>query len=240
MKHQRGVALLLALWVLALLSVMLGGLAGWVQLQSRQAAWYRQHASAEFAAEAGLNLAVQGLLDPLQRQHWVADGRETVLQFDGAQLHIRVYSERGKLDLNSAPGSDLARLAQGCGASQPQAAALVQGLEARRRDDAAPLRVIEEIRQLPGMTQALYSQMLADVTLWSGLDRPDAAFASPLLRRALNLGSPRAVGATPGDVLLIDSRAERPGGYHAHLRTTLLLSPAPGSAQPYRVLRWRE
>ena len=38
MKHQRGVALLLALWVLALLSVMLGGLAGWVQLQSRQAA----------------------------------------------------------------------------------------------------------------------------------------------------------------------------------------------------------
>jgi len=233
MKHQRGVALLLALWVLALLSVMLGGLAGWVQLQSRQAAWYRQHASAEFAAEAGLNLAVQGLLDPLQRQYWVADGRETVLQFD-------VYSERGKLDLNSAPGSELARLAQACGASQQQVAAMVQGLEARRRDDAAPLRVIEEIRQLPGMTLALYSQMLPDVTLWSGLDRPDAAFASPLLRRALHLGSPSAVGATPGDVLLIDSRAERPGGYHARLRTTLLLSLAPGSAQPYRVLRWQE
>jgi len=239
MKHQRGVALLLALWVLALLSVMLGALAGWVQLQSRQAAWYRQHASAEFAAEAGLNLAVQGLLDPLQRQHWVADGRETVLPFDGVHVHIRVYSERGKLDLNSAPGSDLARLAKACGASQPQAAALAQGLEARRRDDATPLRVIEEIRQLPGMSQALYSQMLPDLTLWSGLDRPDAAFASPLLRRALHLGSPSAVGATPGDVLLIDSRVERPGS-HARLRTTLLLSPAPGSAQPYRVLRWQE
>ncbi|AZF04859.1 type II secretion system protein GspK [Pseudomonas sp. R5-89-07] len=239
MKHQRGVALLLALWVLALLSVMLGALAGWVQLQSRQAAWYRQHASAEFAAEAGLNLAVQGLLDPLQRQHWVADGRETVLPFDGVHVHIRVYSERGKLDLNSAPGSDLARLAKACGASQPQAAALAQGLEARRRDDAAPLRVIEEIRQLPGMSQALYSQMLPDLTLWSGLDRPDAAFASPLLRRALHLGSPSAVGATPGDVLLIDSRVERPGS-HARVRTTLLLSPAPGSAQPYRVLGWQE
>nr|WP_314562276.1 type II secretion system minor pseudopilin GspK [uncultured Pseudomonas sp.] len=239
MKHQRGVALLLALWVLALLSVMLGALAGWVQLQSRQAAWYRQHASAEFAAEAGLNLAVQGLLDPLQRQHWVADGREIVLPFDGVHVHIRVYSERGKLDLNSAPGSDLALLAKACGASQPQAAALAQGLEARRRDDATPLRVIEEIRQLPGMSQALYSQMLPDLTLWSGLDRPDAAFASPLLRRALHLGSPSAVGATPGDVLLIDSRVERPGS-HARVRTTLLLSPAPGSAQPYRVLGWQE
>ena len=37
MKRQRGAALLLVLWVLALLSVLLGGLAGWVQLQSRQA-----------------------------------------------------------------------------------------------------------------------------------------------------------------------------------------------------------
>ena len=52
MKHQRGVALLLVLWVLAMLSVMLSGLAGWVQLQSRQSAWNRQHAQAQLAAEA--------------------------------------------------------------------------------------------------------------------------------------------------------------------------------------------
>ena len=99
MKRQRGVALLLVLWVLALLSLLLGGLAGWVQLQTRQAAWHRQHAQALMAAEAGMNLAVQGLLDPSQREQWVADGRERVVSFAGAALHIRVYSERGKLDL---------------------------------------------------------------------------------------------------------------------------------------------
>jgi len=33
MRRQRGAALLLVLWVLALLSVLLGGLAGWVQLE---------------------------------------------------------------------------------------------------------------------------------------------------------------------------------------------------------------
>lgn len=43
MRRQRGAALLLVLWVLALLSVLLGGLAGWVQLESRQALWLRQH-----------------------------------------------------------------------------------------------------------------------------------------------------------------------------------------------------
>ena len=73
-----------------------------------------------------------------------------------------------------------------------------------------------------------------------GLERPDSAFADALLRRALNLNHPSVVGATPGDVLVIDSRAERPGGYHARLQTTVLLSPSEGSAQPYRVLRWQE
>jgi len=49
-KHQRGVALLLVLWVLALLSLLLGGLAGWVQLETRQAAWHRQHTQAVLSA----------------------------------------------------------------------------------------------------------------------------------------------------------------------------------------------
>ncbi|MDP0919122.1 hypothetical protein Q6272_29135, partial [Klebsiella pneumoniae] len=73
MKHQRGVALLLVLWVLALLSLLLGGLAGWVQLETRQAAWHRQHTQAALAAEAGVALVMQALADPLQRKQWVAD-----------------------------------------------------------------------------------------------------------------------------------------------------------------------
>ena len=226
MKHQRGVALLLVLWVLARLSVMLSGLAGWVQLQSRQSAWNRQHAQAQLAAEAGLNIALQGLTDPQQRQRWVADGREITLEFDGAQLRIKVFSERGKLDMN--------------GASSSQAQALAHGLQAQRSKDAESMQVIEQARQLPGMTQPLYTRMLAHITLWSGLDRPDPAFASDTLRRALNLGSPSAIGVDAGEVLVIDCRAQRPGGYHARLQTTVLLSPSEGSAQPYKVLRWQE
>lgn len=32
---QRGIALLVVLWVMALLSLLLGSLAGWVQLENR-------------------------------------------------------------------------------------------------------------------------------------------------------------------------------------------------------------
>lgn len=60
------------------------------------------------------------------------------------------------------------------------------------------------------------------------------------MRKALNLPRQDAEGVDPGQVVEIDSRAERPGGYQARLRLTLLLSPAEDSAQPYRVVRWQE
>lgn len=233
MKRQRGAALLLVLWALALLSVLLGGLAGWVQLESRQALWLRQHTQTVLAAEAGIALAMAD-------RHWIADGRDIPLTFDDAQLHVSLRSERGKLYLINAEADDFMRLALACGATQGQADQLVKALEARRKQGLPPFRVLEEVRQLPGMTQALYSQLLPEITLWSDLDRPDPAFASPLMRKALNLPRQNAEGADPGVVLVVDSRAQRPGGYHARLQIIVLLSPTEDSAQPYRVLRWQE
>ncbi|AZE68093.1 type II secretion system protein K (GspK) [Pseudomonas synxantha] len=233
MRRQRGAALLLVLWVLALLSVLLGGLAGWVQLESRQALWHRQHTQTLLAAEAGI---AQVMADG----HWVADGRTIALTFDDARLQVRLRSERGKLYLVNAHTDDLLRLALACGATPAQAQQLIKTLEARRKQGLAPFRVLEEVRQLPGMTQALYSQLVPELTLWSDLDRPDPAFASALMRKALNLPRQNAEGVDPGQVLEIDSRAERPGGYQARLQLTVLLSPAEDSAQPYRVVRWQE
>ncbi|RMQ50865.1 proteinral secretion pathway protein K [Pseudomonas cichorii] len=239
-RQQRGVALLVVLWVLALLSLLLGGLAGWVQLESRQALWLRQNTQALLAAEAGMNMAIQGLLDPLQRKLWVADGRAVMLKFDDTQLLVSVRSEQGKLDLNSAPVADISRVLQACGATKNQAGVIAQFLEAQRHAGQPPLRVIEEVRQLPGMNQALYVCLVPEVTLWSGLERPDPAFATALIRRSLNLPNRSAVGADPGEVLFIDTQAQRPGGVSAQLQTTVLLSPSGGGAQPYRVLRWQE
>ena len=240
MNRQRGVALLLVLWALATLSLLLAGLAGWVQLQTRQAAWQRQHTQALLAAQAGMNLALQALLDGNHRPHWIADGRAMPLAFDDMRMVVSVTSERGKLDLNAASDQDITRVAQACGADRDQATRLGRALRARRDGSAAPLRVIEELRQVSGMTQRLYQRMAPEVTLWSGLSRPDAAFASPLLRSALNLPQQTAIGTDPGSVFSIDSQAQRPEGVVARLQTTVLLSPSDGNTQPYRVLRWQE
>ncbi|WP_249675927.1 type II secretion system protein GspK [Pseudomonas abieticivorans] len=240
MKHQRGVALLLVLWVLALLSVLLAGLAGWVQLENRQALWQRQHTQALMAAEAGLSLAVMGLSDPAQRRQWVADGRVQGLSFDTAQLRVSVRSERGKLDLNAASADDFGRLLQGCGAPKALAQALGQALDQRRGNGQAPLRMVEEVRQLPGLSQPLYRCVEPQVTLWSGLERPDPGFATRLLKRLLSLPNATAMGADPGQIVSVRSVATLPNGAGATLRVTLLLNPSTEGARPYRVLHWQE
>ena len=74
MKRQRGVALLLVVWVLALLSTLLAGLVGWVHLQNRQALWQRQQTQTLLAAEAGIGLAVMAQLDRDPQRRWNADG----------------------------------------------------------------------------------------------------------------------------------------------------------------------
>ena len=130
MRRQRGAALLLVLWVLALLSVLLGGLAGWVQLESRQALWLRQHTQTVLAAEAGIALVMAD-------RRWVADGREIPLVFDDAQLHVSLRSERGKLYLINAEAQDFTRLALACGATPAQATQLSKALDARRRQGLA-------------------------------------------------------------------------------------------------------
>jgi general secretion pathway protein K len=233
-------ALLVVLWVLALLSVLLAGLAGWVRLETRQALWQHQHTEALFAAEAGVGMAVAALLDRDPRRQWLADGQPHALNFDGSALQVSVFSERGKLDLNAGAAADFARLLKNVGASNTQADDLQRALEQRRGGGQAPLRLLEEARELPGMTQALYTALLPDITLWSGLDSPDAAFASPQLKRALNLAKGIPQVGDQGPILTLYSQAQLPDGFTSTLGVTLLLNASKEGTRPYRVLRWQE
>jgi general secretion pathway protein K len=240
MKFQRGVALLVVLWVLALLSVLLASLAGWVRLESRQALWQHQHAEALMAAQAGLSLAVAALLDSNPQRVWLADGQPHLSNFAGNALSLRVFSERGKLDLNTAPVTSIKRLFAFLGASGPQLDEIGRALDQRRGNSQAPLRLLEELRELPGINQTLYVDALPDLTLWSGLDAPDPAFASPLLKRVLGLANAVPTASEQGPLLNVESQAQLPDGFVTTLRVTLLLNPSKEGTRPYRVLRWQE
>jgi len=237
--RSSGVALLLVIWLLAVLSLTLGSLVAVVRQELQLSHWQREHTHAVWAAQAGVALAVRALLDPRPERRWIADGRLQLLSFEGVALQVRVHSERGKLDLNLAASDDLARLALRLGASAIQAQALAASLATRRLEAAPPLRLPEEIRAWPGMSEPLYLHLAPHLTVWSGLAHPEPAFASPELRQALGLAAVNPQAADPGPILSIETIALSPGGISAVVDTTVLLSIEQGT-RPYRVLRYSE
>src|SRR6185437_11400729 len=100
---EHGFALILVIWVLALLAL----LGAEVAADSRSAAVVSRNrldlAQLQASADAGISLAIMGLLDPVAATRWQADGRVYDQQYAGKHLAITVADEGGKIDLNTAP-----------------------------------------------------------------------------------------------------------------------------------------
>jgi general secretion pathway protein K len=69
-------------------------------------------ARAGAAADAGLALALHGLLSKDPSERWSIDGRVRVLDFGGARLTVRVQSERGKVPINLIEEGQVIQLLQ--------------------------------------------------------------------------------------------------------------------------------
>ena len=72
---QTGVALIMVLWVLLLVTITSGAfalMARMDQLESHSVMWSTR---ARMAAEGGINLAVLHLRDPVEETRWIPDGR---------------------------------------------------------------------------------------------------------------------------------------------------------------------
>ncbi len=238
LRRQAGVALLISLWALALLSLLMAAIVTAVRLENRQSSFLLQQTRAHLAAEAGVALAVARLSN---RQGWPGSAQTLDFNLDDSRLTVQVVSELGKLDLNSAAPELCGRLATIVGASPAQAAQWVAGLQARQAaGNPTPLRLLEEALQLPGMDSDLYARLQPYITVWSGSDQPVAGLAAPPVLQALgqNINAVPSA-ADPGQVLTLTSQAQLDNGFRATLGVTLLLTPNEGRAQPYRVLRWQ-
>ncbi|MDR0276419.1 MAG: hypothetical protein LBJ37_00855 [Paucimonas sp.] len=95
-RHQQGLALVLVLWLLALLSLAMIGVVSAARQESRQSHMLLQRSKALSAAQGGIALAIHGVLkDPLAASF---DGRVIQATLEGVTLSLAVRSEHGKLD----------------------------------------------------------------------------------------------------------------------------------------------
>jgi len=218
MGAQRGVALVLVMWLVVLLTGLVGAYALSARIEHMQGRTLSRAVVAEEAARAGLEYAMTRLDDPDPRQQWIPDGRTWRWRFGDAGVEVRIVDESAKVDLNSADMPLLASLfrvldPEAGGDADAVAAAIVDwrdpdtltqaagGAEDGQYASAgrpygakdAPFETIGEVEQVLGMTPALYALAAPHLTVYSGQASPDQRYASAEVLQAL--------GVDPGAIL---------------------------------------
>jgi len=199
--RQTGVALVMVLWLLLLVTISTGAytlMARMEQLEAHTVLW---SARARLAAEAGLNLAVLALRDPDEDDRWVADGRAYQLHYETADIEVMVTDERGKLNINQADEESLQRLFVANGMEEDDASLLAAAVldwtdsdEMVRPNGAEEAEylaagyqvgpanrdfiMVEEMLQVLGLPWEVFQKMEPGLTVWSdGSGMPEPAYA---------------------------------------------------------------
>jgi general secretion pathway protein K len=201
MTRMRGAALLLVLWLVALLTALVGAYALTARMEALQGRVGSRGAMAQEIARAGMEYALVRVADRNPETHWQPNGRAYAWRFDGHEVQVRIIDETGKVDLNQAEAPLLSRLMQALGEPPDTGDALAAAIvDWRDADDLsqpvggaedgdyaaagrpygakdAPFETIAELEQVLGMTPGLYARLAPFLTLYSGRGQPDATYA---------------------------------------------------------------
>ncbi len=213
----QGAALLLVLWLIVLLTALIGSFAMVARVESLQGRVLVRGLAAQTAARAGLEYALTRVdqFDP--QLQWQPDGRPHQWQYAGAQIEIRIVDENGKVDLNRADMTLLTELLLALGSEPGEATRLAAAIVDWRDTDQltqaaggaedadyaaagraygakdADFEGIAELQQVLGFTPDLYARVEPHVTVHSGLPRPDPQFASAPVLDAIGLDGAEVV-----------------------------------------------
>lgn len=210
-RRPRGAALLLVMWLLLLTSGLIAVFALTARTEAMQGGALRQNIVARHAAEAGIEMAAyrMTLPDPLQR--WVPDGRANEMAFEGYTLSIAVHDEAGKIDLNVADVTMIARLLVQLGVDADRADTLSGAIQDWRDDDSLvalqggaedrdyaaaglpygakdmPFTTLSELQQVLGMDLATYRLLVPYVTIFTAAPTPEPAYAARVVLLATGM-----------------------------------------------------
>ncbi len=133
-KNHEGVALLLVLWVLAILMVIVISFSLLTRADLTSTLAYSKGVEKKFLAEAGIHRAISEIFyrkddTSLQEEGpWKGDGRPYREEAGGGSYVVRMTDETGKVDINSAPDIVLKRLLENHGVGSEEATIIVDSL----------------------------------------------------------------------------------------------------------------
>lgn len=206
---ERGMVLVVVLWIVTLLAVMAGGFAYSMRVETRLATSTVERAQARAWIEAGVAYALAWQLDPEAQQQWPPNGDPREWSFGDGRLRIEVMDAGGLVNLNTADSGLLVTLLAVAGVDpqdrerladaiqdwrDPDDQALPQGAESAEYRAAgrpgpknAPFESVEELGQVLGMAQDLYDRIAGVATVFSYHVGVNPELAPAKLLRALEL-----------------------------------------------------
>ena len=199
--QQQGMALILVLWVLTLLTIMAGSFTLSMRREASVISSVRDSAQATAIAEAGLVIAQMMLIEINSEQRWKANGRVYEIKYADARVRVQAYSEEGKININNAGQILLNKLINFVGLEDQQqselAAAIldwrdsndlvrINGAERRQYENEGlqyhpankPFQTLDELRLVLGMNEEIYNVIEPLVTIYSKQKQLDTNTAS--------------------------------------------------------------
>ncbi len=264
MRREQGYVLVAVLWGTALLALLAAGLVKDSRTDLMLARNLAERAKAEALADAGVDLAVAGLMHPDPEHRWSTAGSRHSQRLGEGEVRVMVQDEAGKIDLNLASAGLLGQLFATLGLPEDEGAGLAAAVVDWRDPDHdrgpggaedadyqraglawqakdAPFDDLSELRLVLGMTDRLAEEALPALTLGAQRGLPDLTVAGPQVRAVLApqetappLVMPPASNA--GRVVTILSDAHTDGGGQA--RRTALVRLTGEAAKPYVVYGW--
>lgn len=225
MRRARGAALLLVLWLIALLTALVGAFALNARIEALQGRVLSGGLQAQEVARAGVEYALVRLADSEPAMRWNPDGRTYQWSFAGSEVQIEIVDETGKIDLNQAQLPLLSALMQAVGVERDVAERVAASIVDWRDADQltqpgggaedpdyaaaqlpygakdAPFETVAEVEQVLGMTPQLFERIEPHLTIYSGRAQPEPSYAQGPVLVALGLDPQPVLAQRDGRVL---------------------------------------
>jgi len=188
---ERGVALVIVLWTVTLLTVIAANFVFAMRTETSVARNAVSAAQAEAVANGAVHRALYETFKPAADANtWKADGRERQWEKDGAKIKVVMMDESGKIDINTSSDALLKGLLLSVGVDAAKAAQLLDAILDWRDEDTlphpngaereayqaaglkyepanAPFEAVEQLQQVLGMTPDIYLRIAPLITVHS-------------------------------------------------------------------------
>jgi general secretion pathway protein K len=266
-NRQRGIALVLVLWLVVLITIIGSSHAHNARIELNLAFNHIGAAQARALAEAGIHRAIMELFVSDEDANWAFDGTAYRTQLDTGSVNVAIRDASGLLDLNRADAVSIDAVLEAAGTEESVRQRLVDAiLDWRDKDKLRRLHgaedddyrragldweaadalffSIDELRYVLGMTPELFDRLAPYLTVFSSSNSVNREFASAWLVKALTGSEPEAAAPRGAEVIHpsgpyhISAWATSNSGSHASVE--VVLSIEQSGTNSYKILSWRE